>query len=202
MSPFGQRVRVDNVRDLAQMRIKIGLCIDLDRARSSTSWRSSSPAIAAPIGCSDPLSAIRIVDMLLTSPLPQQRTLDMESSMPTLERPNCDIYYEETGSGPAIIFAHGAGGNHLSWWQQIPLFAKSYRCVAFESPRLGPQHSHRRSGAGRLRRRPARLDGRAAHRSRGSGRAIDGRLDLPRSRGPGPRACLGISHGRHDGWTD
>ena len=52
--------------------------------------------------------------------------------MPTLERPNCDIYYEETGSGPAIIFAHGAGGNHLSWWQQIPLFAKSYRCVAFD----------------------------------------------------------------------
>ena len=52
--------------------------------------------------------------------------------MPTLERPDCDLYYEETGSGPAIIFAHGAGGNHLSWWQQIPLFAKSYRCVAFD----------------------------------------------------------------------
>lgn len=52
--------------------------------------------------------------------------------MPTLERPNCDIFYEETGSGPAIIFAHGAGGNHLSWWQQVPLFAKSYRCVAFD----------------------------------------------------------------------
>ena len=52
--------------------------------------------------------------------------------MPTLARPNCDLYYEETGSGPAIIFAHGAGGNHLSWWQQVPLFAKSYRCVAFD----------------------------------------------------------------------
>lgn len=52
--------------------------------------------------------------------------------MPILERPGCDIYYEETGSGPAIIFAHGAGGNHLSWWQQIPLFAQSYRCVAFD----------------------------------------------------------------------
>lgn len=52
--------------------------------------------------------------------------------MPILERPGCDIYYEETGGGPPIIFAHGAGGNHLSWWQQIPLFAKSYRCVAFD----------------------------------------------------------------------
>ena len=52
--------------------------------------------------------------------------------MPTLERPHCDIYYEETGDGPAIIFAHGAGGNHLSWWQQVPVFAESYRCVAFD----------------------------------------------------------------------
>lgn len=52
--------------------------------------------------------------------------------MPTLTRPNCDIFYEETGSGPAIIFAHGAGGNHLSWWQQVPVFARSYRCVAFD----------------------------------------------------------------------
>lgn len=52
--------------------------------------------------------------------------------MPTLERPNCDMYYEEAGSGPALIFAHGAGGNHLSWWQQVPVFAGSYRCVAFD----------------------------------------------------------------------
>jgi len=52
--------------------------------------------------------------------------------MPFLERPNCEIFFEETGSGPAIIFAHGAGGNHLSWWQQVPVFASSYRCVAFD----------------------------------------------------------------------
>jgi len=41
------------------------------------------------------------------------------------------LYYEdsETG-GPAVLFLHGAGGNHLSWWQQIPVFAESYRCVA------------------------------------------------------------------------
>ncbi len=52
--------------------------------------------------------------------------------MPTLTRPNCDIFYEETGDGPAIVFAHGAGGNHLSWWQQVPVFASSYRCIAFD----------------------------------------------------------------------
>ena len=52
--------------------------------------------------------------------------------MPTLERPGCDIFYEVTGEGPAIVFAHGAGGNHLSWWQQVPIFAQSYQCVAFD----------------------------------------------------------------------
>ena len=52
--------------------------------------------------------------------------------MPTLSRPHCDLYYEETGDGPAIVFAHGAGGNHLSWWQQVPVFRDRYRCVSFD----------------------------------------------------------------------
>ena len=52
--------------------------------------------------------------------------------MPTLKRPHCDLYYEVQGDGPAIVFAHGAGGNHLSWWQQIPIFAGAYRCVAYD----------------------------------------------------------------------
>ena len=52
--------------------------------------------------------------------------------MPKLQRPGCDLFYDDTGDGPAIIFAHGAGGNHLSWWQQVPIFAKSYRCIAFD----------------------------------------------------------------------
>ncbi len=43
-----------------------------------------------------------------------------------------DLYYEEHGAGPAVVFAHGAGGNHLSWWQQVPVFSRSYRCVTFD----------------------------------------------------------------------
>ena len=27
------------------------------------------------------------------------------------------IHYEVSGQGPAIVFAHGLGGNHISWWQ-------------------------------------------------------------------------------------
>jgi 3-oxoadipate enol-lactonase len=48
-----------------------------------------------------------------------------------LERGDCRIHYEIAGQGPAIVFAHGLGGNHLSWWQQVAHFAPRYTCVAF-----------------------------------------------------------------------
>ena len=48
-----------------------------------------------------------------------------------LKRPDCSIYYEIIGSGPALIFAHGLGGNQLSWWQQVAHFASRYTCVVF-----------------------------------------------------------------------
>jgi len=48
-----------------------------------------------------------------------------------LERPFGTLHYEVTGSGPALLFAHGLGGNHMSWWQQVAHFAPHYTCVAF-----------------------------------------------------------------------
>jgi pimeloyl-ACP methyl ester carboxylesterase len=48
-----------------------------------------------------------------------------------IERPDCRIAYEVTGEGPPIVFAHGLGGNLLSWWQQVAHFAPRYTCVAF-----------------------------------------------------------------------
>jgi pimeloyl-ACP methyl ester carboxylesterase len=48
-----------------------------------------------------------------------------------IERPDCRIAYEATGEGPAIVFAHGLGGNLRSWWQQVAHFAPRYTCVAF-----------------------------------------------------------------------
>ncbi|ONG55800.1 alpha/beta hydrolase [Pseudoroseomonas deserti] len=48
-----------------------------------------------------------------------------------LQRPDCRIYYEVTGRGPALVFAHGLGGNHLSWWQQIAAFCDRYSCISF-----------------------------------------------------------------------
>jgi len=48
-----------------------------------------------------------------------------------------ELYYEIHGEGPALVFAHGAGGNHVSWWQQIPALAQSYRCVTFDHRGFG-----------------------------------------------------------------
>lgn len=48
-----------------------------------------------------------------------------------------DLYYETHGTGPALIFAHGIGGNHLSWWQQVPHFRDRYTCVVFDHPGFG-----------------------------------------------------------------
>jgi pimeloyl-ACP methyl ester carboxylesterase len=48
-----------------------------------------------------------------------------------VELPDCRLAYEVTGEGPAIVFAHGLGGNLMSWWQQVPHFAARYTCVAF-----------------------------------------------------------------------
>jgi 3-oxoadipate enol-lactonase len=55
-----------------------------------------------------------------------------------LERPGCRLYYEVTGAGPAIVFAHGLGGNHLSWWQQVPHFAGRHTCVTFAHRGFAP----------------------------------------------------------------
>jgi 3-oxoadipate enol-lactonase len=48
------------------------------------------------------------------------------------------LYYEDTGgTGPTVVFLHGAGGNHLSWWQQIPVFAEEYRCLTVDQRGFG-----------------------------------------------------------------
>ena len=48
-----------------------------------------------------------------------------------LRREGAEIHYEVFGKGPAVIFAHGLGGNHLSWWQQVAHFAPAHTCVVF-----------------------------------------------------------------------
>jgi len=68
----------------------------------------------------------------------------IEKPMPFLSVPGASLYYEIHGAGPWLVFAHGAGGNHLSWWQQVPVFASRFRCLTYDqrgwgrSPCTGP----------------------------------------------------------------
>lgn len=51
--------------------------------------------------------------------------------MPYLQVKHADIYFEVVGAGQALLFAHGLGGNHLSWWQQVPHFKDRFTCITF-----------------------------------------------------------------------
>ncbi len=55
--------------------------------------------------------------------------------MPRVERAGASLYYEIYGdpNDPALVFAHGAGGNAASWWQQVPFFLdRGFRVVVFD----------------------------------------------------------------------
>jgi pimeloyl-ACP methyl ester carboxylesterase len=53
----------------------------------------------------------------------------------------CRLYFEvhgpPLGSAPAVLLAHGAGGNALVWWQQIPAFRERYTTIAFDHRAFG-----------------------------------------------------------------
>ena len=61
--------------------------------------------------------------------------------MPFASSHGTGIYYErhgpKPGAAPAIVFVHGAGGNHLSWWQQLPHFTDRYSCIAYDQRGYG-----------------------------------------------------------------
>lgn len=61
--------------------------------------------------------------------------------MPLVSANDVELYYEvhgpAPGTAPVIVFAHGAGGNHLSWWQQVPHFRDRFTCVTFDHRGFG-----------------------------------------------------------------
>ncbi len=58
--------------------------------------------------------------------------------MAFMEKDGFRLYHEDIGGdGPTVLFLHGAGGNHLSWWQQVPVFAETYRCLTVDQRGFG-----------------------------------------------------------------
>ena len=57
--------------------------------------------------------------------------------MPFASINGIELYYETHGEGPALVLAHGGGGSHLSWWQQVPVLSKTYQVVTFDHRSFG-----------------------------------------------------------------
>lgn len=49
------------------------------------------------------------------------------------------IYYEVSGppDGDVLVLGHGAGGNRMVWFQQVPFFARRYRVVTWDQRGFG-----------------------------------------------------------------
>jgi pimeloyl-ACP methyl ester carboxylesterase len=43
-----------------------------------------------------------------------------------------DLYFEVHGDGLPVVFVHGGGGNHVSWYQQVPYFSQWYKVVVYD----------------------------------------------------------------------
>jgi pimeloyl-ACP methyl ester carboxylesterase len=43
----------------------------------------------------------------------------------------------EIGSGPPIVFVHGLSGSWQNWLEQLPVFARDHRVIAFDLPGFG-----------------------------------------------------------------
>ena len=77
--------------------------------------------------------------------------------MPLLEIGQSVLRYDVYGEGPALVFAHGVGGNRVSWFNQIPHFQRSHRVVVFD---------HRAFGGIELRNADGDVPARDSHHAR------------------------------------
>lgn len=54
-----------------------------------------------------------------------------------LKTAGAEIYYQTHGAGPAVVLAHGIGGNHAIWYGQIDTLARSNRVILFDHRGFG-----------------------------------------------------------------
>lgn len=73
--------------------------------------------------------------------------------MPTVSLNGADVYYEERGSGPPVLFIHGMCGNANVWDGQVDRLAGRFRCVAYD------RRGHSRSSLGDVEQRTVELHG-------------------------------------------
>ena len=53
--------------------------------------------------------------------------------MPYAKSNGVKLYYEEVGTGTAIIFLHEFAGDYRSWEPQMRFFSNRYRCISYNA---------------------------------------------------------------------
>ncbi|MGX5714047.1 alpha/beta fold hydrolase [Sphingopyxis terrae subsp. ummariensis] len=48
-----------------------------------------------------------------------------------------EIYWQAHGAGPAVVLAHGIGGNHAIWYRQLDALSQSNRVITFDHRGFG-----------------------------------------------------------------
>ncbi len=93
-------------------------------------------------------------------------------------RDGLDVYYQSHGEGPALVLIHGSGGNHASWWQQLPQLRASHRVITLDLPGFGasPAGPERWDMDGYVRDVVAVLDDASVQRAVLVGQALGGAL--------------------------
>ncbi len=59
----------------------------------------------------------------------------MESGV--LATTGAEIYWQTHGEGPAVVLAHGIGGNHAIWYRQLDALSRSNRVITFDHRGFG-----------------------------------------------------------------
>lgn len=73
--------------------------------------------------------------------------------MPAVAVEGGALHWDAWGAGPAVVLVHGSGGSALSWWQQVPRYARRHRVIAYDVYGFG------RSQGDPALRHPRRLPG-------------------------------------------
>lgn len=58
--------------------------------------------------------------------------------MPIASVNGVELYYEESGSGPAVVFCHEFAGDYRAWDPQLRAFGRLYRCVTYSQRGFPP----------------------------------------------------------------
>ena len=69
----------------------------------------------------------------------------MESGL--LATAGAEVYWQAHGEGPAIVLAHGIGGNHAIWYRQLDALSRANRVILFDHRGFGLSRDH--DGRGR-----------------------------------------------------